>query len=150
MALPSLSPLRSHSVFVECVPPKTTAQQNLRVFNGRIVRSRKQIEGAAPLLALLGEQAPPEPLSGALSVTLEVVWPWRKSDLATRAGRELAQRSGRLYVPVKPDLDNYAKGVLDWLVALQYLERDELVVELILRKFVGAKPGLGIRIEEVG
>lgn len=61
------------------------------------------------------------------------------------------KNAGRLRVPVrtyptgKPDLDNYAKAIMDCLTQLRLWRDDAQVVELTTRKLYGG-PGADIRV----
>lgn len=130
--------------FLVCVPPTANHQ------NKRIVRIAKwhRLADAPELVAakemidgLLVPHRPLMPLVGPLTLTLEFTWPWRASDNAKVRAR------GRVPMTVRPDCSNLAKTTEDRLGALRFLDDDALVCELIVRKFRGDHPGIGIRIE---
>lgn len=84
------------------------------------------------------------PLEGPLHVSMEVVlpiaqsWP-KKRQAAALAGAERPTK--------RPDLDNFAK-VLDAANMVVWLD-DGQIVDLIVTKRYGAKPGMWIRVEQI-
>lgn len=64
----------------------------------------------------------------------------------TKAKRQLIQE-GRLRPVVKPDIDNAAKGIMDSLNKIAYLD-DNQVVGLITNKYYADEPRICIKIEE--
>lgn len=138
--------------FCSCCPPRTTSQMKraVRTKTGiRFFKSAKQEAAGATLEGVLLPHQPAKPIVGLVRLEVEATWPWRASDLSTKAKREHAQVVSRIPSGSKPDLDNMIKALQDALVALRFIERDELVCELTVRKFFGAEPGLLVRIEAV-
>jgi Holliday junction resolvase RusA-like endonuclease len=134
-------------LFEPCVPPRTTAQMK-RVDHktGRFFRDAKARAAVATFEGLLMPHRPAEPVGGAVSLTVEATWPWRASDLATRARRAQCEAWGRVPCTTKPDLDNWVKQLQDCLVSLRFIEADERVAELVVRKYWGACPGIRVVI----
>lgn len=64
----------------------------------------------------------------------------------TKAKRQLIQ-DGKLRPVVKPDIDNAAKGIMDSLNKIAYLD-DNQVVGLITNKYYADEPKIVIKIEE--
>lgn len=64
----------------------------------------------------------------------------------TKAKRQLVQ-DGKLRPVVKPDIDNAAKGVMDSLNKIAYLD-DNQVVGLITNKYYADEPKIVVTIEE--
>jgi Holliday junction resolvase RusA-like endonuclease len=64
----------------------------------------------------------------------------------SKAKRTLIQE-GRLRPVVKPDIDNAAKGIMDSLNKIAYLD-DNQVVGLITNKYYADEPKIVIKIEE--
>lgn len=139
--------------FLPCVPP-TANHQNKKIirikYRGKdgqmkdwtrtgdtdeLIAAKQMIDG------LLVPHRPLAPMRGAVTLTLEFTWPWRASDSAKTRARRLVP------MVVRPDCSNLAKTTEDRLVALRFLEDDGPVCELVVRKFRGDHPGIGIRIE---
>jgi Holliday junction resolvase RusA-like endonuclease len=135
--------------FLPCVPPTANHQNKrittIRARDGRsfhklgdepeLVKAKQMIDG------LLVPYRPPTPLTGPLTLTLEFTWPWRASDSQRTRARRLIPRTSR------PDCSNLAKTTEDRLAQLLFMPDDAFVVELVVRKFFGDHPGIGIRIE---
>lgn len=130
--------------FLVCVPPTANHQ------NKRIVRIAKwhRLADAPELVAakemidgLLVPHRPMRPMQGPLTLTLEFTWPWRSSESLKTRARRLIPRD------VNPDCSNLAKTTEDRLAKLRFMENDSQVVELVVRKFFGDHPGIGVRIE---
>jgi Holliday junction resolvase RusA-like endonuclease len=140
--------------FIKCEPPKTTSQtagKRMSIRHGKphFFKDKKHEDHKNNLAGLLSNHQPEEPIRGAVRLTVEATWPWRKSDLSTRVKQDRASRLCRLPFGGKPDADNFVKMIQDTLVALCFIERDEYVVELVVRKFIGSTPGIRFVIEEV-
>jgi Holliday junction resolvase RusA-like endonuclease len=130
--------------FLVCVPP-TANHQNKKIVRiakwhkladePELVKAKEMIDG------LLTPFRPPAPLQGPLTLTLEFTWPWRTSDSQRTRARRLIPRTSR------PDCSNLAKTTEDRLAQLLFMPDDAFVVELVVRKFFGDHPGIGIRLE---
>ena len=90
--------------------------------------------------ALLLPHQPPAPLAGPVALEVVYTWPW----LASQSQRVRA--AGRVPHTSKPDLDNVTKTLTDRLAALRFIEADQAVVDLHVRKWWGANPGISIVI----
>ena len=63
--------------------------------------------------------------------------------------KELDRREKKLSMPtVKPDIDNYVKGIKDALNGVIWID-DNLVVELEAKKYYSVNPRIEIRIKEL-
>lgn len=80
---------------------------------------------------------------GALSVSIVLSWPFRKSDRDSKR-MDLKPHTSR------PDLDNLAKGLIDRLVALRFMEDDGQIAQLTLSKFWSSNPGIQVTISAFG
>jgi len=130
--------------FLVCVPPSANHQNKRIVKIGHFARlaDKPELLAAKEMIdGLLVPHRPPAPLTGPLTLTLEYTWPWRASDSAKVRAR------GRVPMTVRPDCSNLAKTTEDRLAAMLFLTDDALVCELIVRKFRGDHPGIGVRIE---
>jgi Holliday junction resolvase RusA-like endonuclease len=128
---------------LSCVPPRVTHQSKRIVRVGKFSRlaDAPELKAAHALLdTLLLPYQPAAPLTGPVSLTLTFTWPWLASD--SKKVRAL----GRIPHAKKPDADNAAKGVTDRMAALRFLEDDGQVVELLVRKFRGASPGIAVAV----
>ena len=132
--------------FESCIPPKTTAQQKGVAFSGgrpRFYKKARVRESETLYSLILRKHAPKAPLSGALQVWVDVVFPWRKSD-----GKGVRAAWKRIPHPVRPDADNLEKTILDVMSKLGFWGDDAQVADLRLRKYFGDGPGVGVWIGE--
>lgn len=139
-------------VLLDFVPPTTTSQQKrLSMRNGKPMFFKNKASESAQgvYVGLLAPHVPPAPVPSPVRLSIDVTWPWRAGDLSTKAKREHAVAAGRIPHTSKPDLDNFVKQLQDVLATMRFIESDQQVAELHVRKFFGAKPGLCIDIETV-
>lgn len=137
--------------FVSCVPPRTTHHSkkvvNIRLRDGRSfakLADTEQLSTARSIwLSLLKPFQPPEPVAAPVLLDLEFTWPWRGGD------SEKVRARGRIPCTVKPDCSNIAKTVEDILCLLGFIENDARVTELRVRKWIGSKVGLRVRVVTV-
>lgn len=140
--------------FLDCVPPTVNHQsgrvltvrpmfskkKNRMVNVPRLADSRELAVAKLQLEKLLHPHRLAVPMVGPVAVTLEFTWPW----LASHSRRVRA--AGRIPKVTRPDCSNTAKTFEDRLVALQFIEDDGPVCELITRKWHGDRPGISVRI----
>jgi len=140
----------AHEIFVACDPPKSTAQAGSIIlkrrdgtqFVGR-ASGGKADKAKKTLLALFADTPPPRPLEGPVRLDIEIQWPWRKSEPKRRIAHGIALHDKR------PDLDNYAKFLLDILTTLHWWGDDGQVAVLHMDKTWGNHPGIRIRVSEL-
>lgn len=84
------------------------------------------------------------PLEGPLAVEMTIVMPIAKS---WSKKRQRAALSGEERPTKKPDTDNFAK-TLDACNEIVWVD-DSQIVELTVRKFYGAKPGMWARVSPI-
>jgi Holliday junction resolvase RusA-like endonuclease len=128
-------------IVATCLPPKTTAQ--MKRFNrssGRFFKSQAMEIAEAAFAEILMPHRPDRPIAGPVEVSVEVTWPWRKSE--TKKIRSL----GRIPMTAKPDLDNWVKALIDEMVTWRLIDNDQSVWSLSCRKYYGDDPGIRIRI----
>jgi Holliday junction resolvase RusA-like endonuclease len=89
------------------------------------------------------EHQPERLICGPIRLEIELTWPWNAGD-----SRKVRAR-GRIPHAGRPDLDNSAKGITDALVRCAYMPQDSAVVELVMRKFRGDRPGIRVVIEQI-
>ena len=131
------------------LPPKATHQGSSMIMKRKDGSSFVGRPGNSPgakakksLVQLLMAHAPEKPLEGPLRVSILVVWPWRKSEPKYRKALRAAPHF------VKPDLDNYAKLLLDALAdAAFFATGDQQVSHLNLSKAWADQPGIHFTIE---
>lgn len=131
---------------IACVPPKTShhAKRIVRVGKWARLADKPELVAAKDMLdALLLPHQPAAPFQGPVRLDLEFTWPWRASD----SKRVRAQ--GRVPHTARPDCSNLTKTLEDRLVALRFLEDDNAVVDLRVRKWWGAEPGILVSIAAV-
>jgi Holliday junction resolvase RusA-like endonuclease len=83
------------------------------------------------------------PMLGPVRLTLDFTFAWRVSEPKRIRAR------GRIPRDTKPDCSNLAKTTEDRLVAMGFLEDDGQVVELVVRKWFGASPGIDVTLDAV-
>lgn len=130
--------------FLDCVPP-TASHHSKRIVRigkfSRLADTPNLVAAKEMIDTLLLAHRPPAPLTGALTLTLEFTWPWRSADSQRVRGL------GRIPRHTRPDCSNLAKTTEDRLVALRFLEDDGQVVRLVVEKWFGERPGIGVSIE---
>lgn len=140
-------------VFIECEPPKTTAQQKgVRVITSKKTgkpfamhyRKKKVQVARDTFKELFAPYAPSKPLSGALSVKVYFLFPFRKSE------SKKIIRSGWLWKTTKPDLVNLEKEPVDVLTELGFFTDDAIICEEIIRKAWAKRTGIYLEINELG
>jgi Holliday junction resolvase RusA-like endonuclease len=130
--------------FVVCVPPTANHQnkQIVRIAKWHKLADKPELVAAKDMIdSLLTPHRPLAPQRGPVTLTLEFTWPWRSSESQRTRARRLIPRTSR------PDCSNLAKTTEDRLAKLRFMEDDNQVVELVVRKFFGDHPGIGVLIE---
>jgi Holliday junction resolvase RusA-like endonuclease len=131
-------------LFLDCVPPTSSHHSKKIVRIGKFTRladSDRLVTAKETIDTLLVAHRPPAPMAGPLTLTLEFTWPWRSSD------SRRCRAQGRMPRMTRPDCSNLAKTTEDRLVALRFLEDDGQVVRLVVEKYFGDRPGIGIVID---
>jgi len=126
------------------VPPKATSQTKRLVMVGgkpRFFPKKEHAQAENDLLLLCRPFAPAEPLAGPLTLRVDFVFPWRKSE----PKRRLAL--GRVPMDARPDCDNLVKLVADVLTRLGFYGDDGQVAALQVTKAWGDRPGIAVAIE---
>ena len=111
----------------------TYTPEKTRNFEAALKYAAEQVMGGKPPLA--------GPISLEIDVKLPISASWTKKQQA-------AARSGALRPTKKPDFDNYAKTV-DALNMVVWQD-DGQVVEATVRKTYSDKPGMWIKVNEIG
>lgn len=91
--------------------------------------------------ALLAPHCPAEPFCGPLSLSVRLVYPWRKGESKKRvAGHQLYP------IETRPDIDNIFKMIADVMSTLGFWSDDSQIAQLNLSKNYGHKTGISIDI----
>lgn len=134
------------SEFIECVPPKATAQQKgVFVRDGRAhffvkgkvkEMQRSWIELLRPCRSRLKE-----PLKGAVALEVVIIYPHNKST---------PKRLLNAFIPhtTRPDADNIEKGLFDAMTTLAFWRDDSQIFSHKTEKFKGPQTGIFITLKE--
>ena len=125
-------------------PPTYTAQQRRwTIRNGKpcTYPDSRAVKAKADMAALLKPWVPDTPIQGPVSLTVTLVWPYRKADHAAAAEGTMIPKITR------PDADNLLKLLQDTMTTLGYWGDDAQITDLHVCKFWGPRPGIGINIE---
>jgi len=97
------------------------------------------------LWAMLLPHKPPQPLQGALRLTIDC---YLRVPTGFSKKKALAALSGELRPTTKPDVDNLAKKMKDRMNRIFYLD-DKQVVTLLVRKFYGDPPRWEVELTQL-
>lgn len=130
-----------HSFFEECVPPKTTKQQQ----GYRRYATAKVSYSKAFLTAVMEKNRPERPLRGAIRAKLVFTWPHTEESAA------LAKKLGVSFVPkiTRPDCDNLSKLPWDVMAKAGFYADDNLIFSMTIEKYHGDMSGIAVELEEV-
>ncbi|MBK1835033.1 RusA family crossover junction endodeoxyribonuclease [Roseibacillus ishigakijimensis] len=139
--------------FLSLDPPTATAQQKgERVVPGKggkhfVVHYKKQsLKDAEKLFkTLLLPFKPAKPIEGAVRVSCEWIFPWRKSERKT-----VRRAFSAIPKTTKPDAGNSNKLLIDCMTDLGFWGDDSQVFDESARKYWGEEPGIFIQIEHGG
>lgn len=129
------------------VPPTATSQQKgVFVRNGHAhFFTKKNVREAENLLAsLLVPHRPENPLKGALSLTVVLKFPFRKSEKKSVVASGLPSPHDN-----RPDLDNLLKGLIDCMTHLGFWRDDAQISHISAAKLRAPVPGIFITVTEV-
>lgn len=136
----------THEFFIPCSPPKATSQQKSisTIGSKPVLYKNKNVRQAEKsMTALLHLYRPEAPFSGAISLQVLWVYPWRKSEpKKNRVG-------GILLSDKRPDCSNLIKSLEDCMTRLNYWQDDSQIAELHVLKAWGDYPGIGIKINSM-
>lgn len=131
------------SITLRCTPPSTTAQQKrVRVINGRpqFFHSAEMRREESTWTSLLRPHQPAEPMDGPLSLSIRMVYPYLKATSKAHIGRLLPKTT-------RPDVGNSTKAIEDQLTRLRFITDDSRICRLLVEKFHGPEPMVGIQIQ---
>lgn len=141
--------------FLPCEPPKSTGNNTKRIkFSQKLNRpiffkSAKTKENEA-FYDKFKQFVPSVPLSGPIKVGVVFIFPYNKSDLATKNKRAELARNPYLWHTSKPDADNILKTMFDCMTRLGFWEDDKNIVTLHVCKLRSAKTGILMEIIPIG
>ena len=136
--------------FIDCIPPKSTAQASLRImkrsngtqFVGKYAKSKGK-KTQDELMRWLADHVPPEPYTKPVQLTVDWNYPWRKQEPKKN------RATGSKWCDTRPDVDNLCKLLLDCMTKLGYWTDDSLVASLTFNKRWVDSPGIGIEIKDL-
>ena len=150
VALATRAPVSGHpgglAFRVACIPPTTThqAKRIVRIHKfGRLADKPELLAAKGMLDAVLLPFQPAAPITGAVELRLEFVWPWRKGEPKRN------RAAGRRYHTSRPDTSNIAKTLEDRLVALRFIGDDKAVARSVVTKYWGEMPGIAVTITQL-
>ena len=134
--------------FMPMIPPTVTHQEHKVA-----VRDSKPVFYEPPdlkaarqkLLDHVGRYAPLDPLSGPLRLMTKWIWPVPEPVLKDVQG----EVDWAVYKVTKPDTDNIIKLLKDCMTRCRFWHDDAQVASEITEKFLGLRPGIYVRIEEI-
>lgn len=102
-----------------------------------MIFTTKEAQETKNLLAsLLLPHKPESPYEGALGLKVTYTWPWRKSEPKKN------RVTGSMWMPVRPDIDNLVKQLLDTMTGVGFWNDDGQIVQLVIGKKWGDIPGM--------
>lgn len=126
--------------FMPMIPPTCTHQQKqVHVVRGKPVFYEPPDLAAAraKLTAHLGQHKPEKPLTGALRLIARWLFP-------------RGEHADGEYKITKPDTDNLIKLLKDCMTTDRFWTDDALVASELCEKFWAERPGIYIRVEQIG
>ena len=132
---------------VDCIPPKTTAQQKRFAKVGNFMRAYdpKKVKDARSLLVgLLATHRTEQPFMGPVSLNVTWAYPWRKSEPKKN------RVNGWKPCDTRPDCDNLLKAFCDALTSLSFWNDDSQIAEVRFQKRWSDRPGISVTIKSIG
>lgn len=139
----------SISFHLPIIPPKATSQgagkRIVIIKNKPMFFKNKKAQSAENDLTLLcSRYVPAKPITEAVILNIDFVFPFRKSEPKRRIAL------GRVPHTSKPDCSNLVKMIEDVLTELGFWEDDGQVADLRVTKAWGNKVGISVTIQEFG
>ena len=136
--------------FMPMIPPTVTQQEHqVTVRNGRAkfympenVKAAKQ-----KFIAYLGKHKPTEKIMGPVRLTTKWIWPLDPNTVNRLKSTGMSDYAE--YKVTKPDTDNMIKMLKDCMTHCGYWKDDAQVASEITEKFLGMRPGIYVKIEEL-
>jgi Holliday junction resolvase RusA-like endonuclease len=129
-------------------PATVTAQQKGVNWKSRRFYTKDPIKAESQRIYAhaLHQRTKGPPLAGPLDVTIWLIYPLTKA-LAKKHADRLADDSFTLPHPVRPDVDNLSKLLLDTLTKARIWEDDSQACDLNLRKRYGVIPRIVVEVK---
>lgn len=124
---------------------KPEPQLRPRISGNRMYDPKKTSDYKKYVRLSARQQYKGEPLKKALTVEMDI---YREIPKSTSNKRRLMKNEKAIRPIVKPDVDNYTKGILDALNGIIYKD-DSQVVDLTARKYYSDNPRVEVEIIEV-
>lgn len=136
--------MRIKEFFIDCVPPRTTHQSGSQIMVGKYGKRfvGQNARGRATkqeLQSLVLPHKPIAPYTDALRIEITYRFPMRKSEKAA------LKRLPAIPCTKRPDADNLAKGLLDVMQGLFFLD-DAQVYNLSITKLYAQRTGIAVKI----
>ncbi|RYG35685.1 MAG: RusA family crossover junction endodeoxyribonuclease [Burkholderiales bacterium] len=130
------------------IPPKATSQgagKRIVIKDGKplFFKNDKATTAEHDLTLLCSQHAPKQPIEGPISLKIDFVFPWRKSEPKKRVAL------GRVPHTSKPDCSNLVKMIEDCLTKLGFWADDGQVADLHVSKAWGRAVGIYVAIQPV-
>ena len=122
------------------------------VVKGRAIVTQTNREKQRPwasLISYTAQEVGIEPAAGAVELAMVFTMPRPKSHYRTGKFSGELRLNQPIYHTAKPDLDKLIRCVLDALTGIAYWD-DSQVVEIRAVKMYGERPGVQVRVEEIG
>lgn len=129
-------------------PATITAQQKGVSFKRRRFFTKDEVKAEAARIYVQAhnQRTKGPPLAGPLEVTVWLIYPLTKA-LAKKHAERLADDSFLLPHPVRPDVDNLSKLLLDTFTKARIWEDDGQICDLNLRKRYGTLPRIVVEVK---
>jgi len=125
---------------IEGTPPSTTAQgKRLNRATGAFFKSKEHAADMEDLRLKMRQHRPKTPLEGPIQLMIVATWPYPKN---TPKCAQIGKRPKL----TKPDVDNFAKGLIDALVDEGFFPDDANVYGLTVLKWFGPSTSVGIDV----
>jgi len=129
-------------------PPKATSQgagKRMVIQDGKpmFFKNGRAQSAEHDILILCKEHRPPAPLSGAIKLQVDFVFPWREAEAQWR------RKLGRVPHTARPDCDNLVKQIADALTKLRFYGDDGQVADLHVTKAWGKNVGIYVSLSSI-
>lgn len=134
-------------IIIEGIPVPQLRPRAARMGNSiRLYDPKKTSDYKKYVKLTAKQQWASKPLEGALRVNMDV---YRQIPKSTSKKRRKLKNERKIRPIVKPDIDNYTKGILDSLNGVVWKD-DSQVVSLIANKYYSDNPRVEIEVIPIG